>query len=587
MFLATTADQRFWKKEGKILFLGEWCLTFDQKSIWSKLDHEVLPYERNSPEKYLRDRDYLDQLYERLLSSYAEQLNVLHNEKHSVRYWRTIVSPWLYYFIQTLYDRYLSIRQIIDSGKVTLTWIPPLNETEFVPKDFSTFQRWQALDGYNLYLCSLLIKDLGGIPFEVQNPSWKLEQIPNQTGVGFWSQIKGNMRRLLELYYRFIPQKLNNIVMVSLYMRKIDLFRFQVSFGQLPYAHTTMISPPKVAPDFELRKNLQIVHEENEFESLLGKYIARQMPTAYLESYADLKKEAMRVFPKNPKVIIYVNAHFANEGFKIWSADRMEKGTKLIGMPHGGHYGNDLWSANEVHEIKIADQYCTWGWDDENHNNLVPLSSLQLVGAQKRIQCNPHGKILWIGTSINRYLDWMCGVKVSFQMLDYIEDQKIFLKDLNPEIKNLLTMRLFHTDYRRGVKEQLSKAIPDLNFYTDRKTIYKQLCKSRLCIATYNGTTILETLSANYPTLGFWNFDHWPLRESAKPYYEDLFRVGVFHKTPESAATKVNEIFANPQKWWHSSEVQEAKNKFCHRFARASENWLEEWKKELQKLSKK
>ena len=142
-------------------------------------------------------------------------------------------------------------------------------------------------------------------------------------------------------------------------------------------------------------------------------------------------------------------------------------------------------------------------------------------------------------------------------------------------------MRLFHTGYRRGVREQLSEAIPDLNFDTGRETMYQQLCKSRLCVATYNGTTILETLSANFPTLGFWNFDHWKVCESARPYFEDLVRAGIFHDNPESVARKVNEIYQDPVSWWHSSEVQEAKNKFCHRFACASHSWLSEWKQEL------
>ena len=44
MFLVTTADQRFWKTDEKILFLGEWCKIYNQRHIWSNLDYEVLPY---------------------------------------------------------------------------------------------------------------------------------------------------------------------------------------------------------------------------------------------------------------------------------------------------------------------------------------------------------------------------------------------------------------------------------------------------------------------------------------------------------------------------------------------------------------
>jgi putative transferase (TIGR04331 family) len=462
-----------------------------------------------------------------------------------------------------------------------------LNETEFLPKDFLMFQRWQPLDDYNLYLFSLLIKDLGGISFELQNVPWKLEQIPNQTGVNFGSQIKEGVKRVLEVYYRFIPQKLNEIVMVSLYMRAIDLFRLQISLGQLPCPYTPMVSPPKVAPDFELRKNLEISNEKNEFEFLLVNYIPKQMPTAYLESYAELKKEAMRVFPKNPKVIIYVNSNFTNEGFKIWSADRMEKETKLLGMPHGAHYGNALWSANETHEKKLADQYFSWGWEDKEMSHVTPFASVQLAGVRKSIRVDPQGGILWLGMSRPRYLNWMISAPMGCEMLEYVEDQKIFLRALGSEAKNILTMRLFHTDYGWGVRERLMEGLPDLRFSDEGETMFQQLCKSRLCIASYNATPILGTLSANFPTIAFWNFDHWELRDSAIPCFDDMVRAGIFHNSAESAARKVNEIYEDPMSWWLSLEIQEVRSRFCDRFARTSPNWLSEWKKELFRISGK
>jgi putative transferase (TIGR04331 family) len=44
MFLVLTGDQRFWKTDEKILFLGEWCRLYREKSVWSKLDAETLPF---------------------------------------------------------------------------------------------------------------------------------------------------------------------------------------------------------------------------------------------------------------------------------------------------------------------------------------------------------------------------------------------------------------------------------------------------------------------------------------------------------------------------------------------------------------
>jgi putative transferase (TIGR04331 family) len=49
----------------------------------------------------------------------------------------------------------------------------------------------------------------------------------------------------------------------------------------------------------------------------------------------------------------------------------------------------------------------------------------------------------------------------------------------------------------------------------------------------------------NVPTIIYWNTNHWELRESALPCFDDLRRVGIFHDTSESAARQVAAICDN------------------------------------------
>jgi len=179
----------------------------------------------------------------------------------------------------------------------------------------------------------------------------------------------------------------------------------------------------------------------------------------------------------------------------------------------------------------------------------------------------------------------MFSAPVGSQVLEYVEEQKVFLNNLNEEVRQLLSMRLFHTDYGWKVRDRLIDSIVDLNFSDEDETMYQQLCQSRLCIGTYNSTTNLETMSANFPTMAFWNFDHWKLRESARPYFEELCEVGVFHDNPISAAKKINEIYYDPLLWWNSPEVQGAVKNFCNQFARISKSWLLEWKNEINRIA--
>ena len=118
MFLITTADERTWRKDRKILFVGEWCKLFSRKKEWSKLDYEVLPYHWDDGKELHRDYLYLNDLYEKILPEVSKNLNKIHDVNHSIRYWRIIVGLWLLAFIHVFYDRYQSILSAAEYGKV-------------------------------------------------------------------------------------------------------------------------------------------------------------------------------------------------------------------------------------------------------------------------------------------------------------------------------------------------------------------------------------------------------------------------------------------------------------------------------------
>jgi len=60
-----------------------------------------------------------------------------------------------------------------------------------------------------------------------------------------------------------------------------------------------------------------------------------------------------------------------------------------------------------------------------------------------------------------------------------------------------------------------------------------------------------------------------------------LRKVKIVHNSPEEAAKFVNKNYNNLEKWWNSQLVQEAKNKFCYKFARQSNSPLNDLKKAM------
>ena len=93
--------------------------------------------------------------------------------------------------------------------------------------------------------------------------------------------------------------------------------------------------------------------------------------------------------------------------------------------------------------------------------------------------------------------------------------------------------------------------------------------ENRLIVHSYDSTGMLETLSQNIPTLAFWqnNFDH--IVDKVKPDYQLLVDAGIVHFSAQSVASKVNEIWEDVDVWWQKSHVQNARKKFCDKFAKS------------------
>lgn len=582
MFLITTADQRFWKTDEPVLFLGEWCKLFSQRSIWEKMDYEVLPYHWDDRKKLYQDYLYLDKLYEQTLLQMRDLLNQIHGVNHSLRYWRIVIGPWLYYFIQILYDRYQSIVSAIESGKVTNTLIGRYNGDRWLPQDFPCFLKWFVNDDYNHYIYSQIIEFIGRMPFEVveavdgNNHKEQTDDIKKQFAP------KQILKKLIGFYGKLVPDRFNQIVLISSYLNTFDLIKFQLSLKQIPYLFPPDVAIPDADIDLAARKKLSFGSSKSEFEELLGTMIGEQIPLIYLEAYAQMNESSLKVYPRKPKLILTANAYNSNEAFKFWAAHYVERGVKLVGTQHGGHYGTGLWSSNEKHEIAIYDNYFTWGWESNVCENTKSLAAAKLNKIKRNARPKKDGRILSVLMGVPRYSSYMYSVPVSSSgMLSYIDCQYRFIRTLSEENKKLLTVRLYVHDYGWNQIERWNSEFSEIECYQGSKSMLDQLKESRLVVCTYNATTYLETFAANFPTVMFWNPEHWELRSSAKPYFDELLNVGILHDTPKSVAAMVNKISHDPELWWNQPEIQRAKDEFCFRFARMSDNWIDKWREEL------
>lgn len=588
MFLVATADQRFWKTNEPVLFLGEWCKLYSEKSVWEKIPHEVLPYHWDDRQKLYRDYKYLQKLYERVLQDLSESLNEIHGEKNDIRYWRIIIGAWLFYFIQIFFDRYSCIDLAIKSKKVELTLIGRYSPEAWQSKHYVEFSAWSSMDdGYNQFLYSWLIERMGGLKFEYID--CQAEHSPENSfdaSVHKRSLFQKILRKPFFLYEKYFPHRFNRIVIAASYLGRKDIFRLQSALCQWPSFRLPKINMPKRNFNKKMRDQIFLSSGDNLYEELLADIIKQQIPFIFLEGYQQMKMRSLDAYPKNSDVILTANSLLVNDIFKFWSAHCVQRKKKLLSVQHGGIYGSSLCCAVEEHEIKSSDIFYTWGWKSDEFENTKLLAAARFNFVQS-IKSRPNGRILLALTTMTRYSYHLYSSPVGASgMLAYLDDQFNFVKTLTPEAKKLLSVRFSQADYRWDQKNRWLDQFPNLEYDESNLAMHEQLKKSRLFIGTHNATAYFEAFVANFPTILFWNPHHWELRESAKPYFDELRKVGILHDIPQAAAQKVNEIFSDSLSWWQQPKIQKARDKFCNRFIAVSDDWLPQWKEELQQQAK-
>jgi putative transferase (TIGR04331 family) len=144
----------------------------------------------------------------------------------------------------------------------------------------------------------------------------------------------------------------------------------------------------------------------------------------------------------------------------------------------------------------------------------------------------------------------------------------MFVEKLPASIRDALTVRLYSIDYGWDQVARWRDRFPMLRLDEGHSNINDLIQQSRLYIATYNATTFLESFTMDIPTVIYWNPNHWELRDSAIPYFEELKSVGIFHETPESAARHIAVIWDDVDTWWTSEPVRAVlfrfKERYCH-----------------------
>ena len=312
-------------------------------------------------------------------------------------------------------------------------------------------------------------------------------------------------------------------------------------------------------------------------DNLLRRAIALTAPVDVVEQHHELTDWAKSLADPRARVCYSANAHQSSESFRHQLYEQKQMGSLIVFHQHGGGNGIDEHHPGEFHDTTIGDIFYTWGWERPDLGRRVrPLPT----ALPERHDGEPADRYLLMSLPVTSHFYRFQPFLVPHHVERAVSETINFANALRAGTN--LCVRSSGADV--FPMHKLHNSVATLSTDNPKTPGAISATRSRLVVHNYLGTTWLETLALNVPTVCFFDPAVFRPRESARPYFELLRNIGVIHHSGVDAAKFVNQLNGNPDAWWNSSEVQEARQAFVARYANFSDHWLQAWAEEFERL---
>jgi putative transferase (TIGR04331 family) len=480
-------------------------------------------------------------VFQQVLDQVALNLNEIHSVNYSTRYWNVFAGPWLQQFVDMVMFRMFDIERKNDVPTTDLKYSPA--------NSLKQFHQYSKLTSFveQLHYETL---------FHLQsnkNPSSIQKTATLNSPITFPHKNLG--RRFVTATY--LPRKIEAIL--------------QLRLGRLPRRIKVQNLPATT-----INSNLRyLLSKTNGTESIRAQIVITLLPKymtcIYVEQFADLLRTQKPWNSKRyPRVIFTANRHLYDDVFNFWAAQAAEVGCQIVLAQHGGQFGiSEFPSFSERHELEISNRYLTWGW--KSSEQCYPGIALT-VNHAKRIKSQKSGNLLVVTDEL-----WKYPRSIFTDLSDnsgYLEHLAKTISALHPDIQTEVLLRIHHAEAQSGAPQRdwWFKTLPGITHDSGNLSFREILSESRLVLIAHNGTSIPESIALHAPTVITWSDTYMKVRKSAEPVFDALEQVGIFHRSPESAAAFINSIWDDVDGWWSSPATLEARKHFTDQYARTVSN---------------
>ena len=538
---------------------------FDDKY---NLKKNIIFYKKwNDYEKKLSDIRKNLKLYDHFLEQLTIFLNNYHKKNYSKRFWSIILGQWLYKFISAISFKWNLINTLKKKDYIFLQ--KEINRNDIIPLGIEDYIKTASSHYWNHYFFSKIIEHSFSKKFFIKKEGRVIKNYEREL---IYKKLENkNFREKISLFIQkilnFIPQN-KSILIFSTYMSNFQELKLNLLVNKSLLYYKTLrpylLFQKKELFKIKRKKFKKLKSSKNGLENFLSDEILNCIPSAYLENFENIENIVNKIpYPKSPKKIFTTLGIYRSTLMDRYIARNVENGSSLIIAQHGGAYFQHKFHFSSIHELRISDQYLSWG--NVKKKKVIP------IGVIKNLSNNikKSNKII---LEVRKRHGYVGEIKIDSGFLDskkYFNELCTFFKLLkgNKLCENLF-IKLHPTESFWNEKKQFLSHNPELKFLDQRKSMIKEIGSAKLIIHTFCGTGHLECLAINKPTLILFVQNLNLLDNKSRNYIKKFMKLGIVHKTPKSLFRMLESLERNNsiEKWWNANERQNLLKKYRNDF---------------------
>ena len=550
-------------------------LTIDSENVANFIDDDK--------QKIQNLWDFSEIKFQKYTEILSEKLNKIHGTKYSNQFWKRVFSISLLNQITTVHQFYMYASQNFDPN---IHNCEILSEEDYIINDnFDEQRKLLATDFGQEQLFSLYIKYFHPnlykeFHFDKKHININISKKSKYSSFTKYLKLKKyTLERLSfkikNIYFKLKYPKSKIVVgiMGSYFEAKYSAILNKKSSGKIQNILIPQLSD-NISVNFQMRESISKIDPDmDDFDRFFFSSLKYLLPKYLLENFSlsinNFKKEL-----KKYQSLEYIvsEAWLGSSSINLFRALGYEElDIKTYYNEHNCLFHPFVGNMVDI-EANLVDKYLTLGWDcdDQKFKKLASLFPFKIPLLKEKY------KILYVSSAVTNHKAYYSSVfnlsgAGAVKHLNYVSK---FLKFLPTSILKKISYRSYPRDYFIHVKHYnkelfLKRYLKHVKFVSSLKhkgeTCKEQMASSTLVIIDHIGTSNIEALHMNIPTIFFWDPKSRYLKNDYSSFFDELIEAKIVHTTPQSAAKHLKDVYENPLEWWNTNKIQNLKNKWLNK----------------------